>query len=127
MYCRIAGFEFTGPVIYQGGETHSDLIFTVPGDLTEAERTRIQEAKLFEVLNGEEVIGSYQLVDWRRVEKVSGGYQITWQTIRLTELDELKEQVKTLQEENEQLRQDNEDLTQGLLELADIVGGNENA
>lgn len=127
MYCRIAEMEFTGPVDYNAGETHADIGFVVPANLTEAERNTLLHAELLEVMNGNEVMGRYKLVDWRSIEKVSNGYLIVWQTVHITELEELAEQVAELQEENEQLRQDNEDLTDGLLELAEIIGGNENA
>lgn len=56
-----------------------------------------------------DVVATYSLVRWQCVEKRPNGIRFVWQTYLTTDL--------------EQLRQDNEDLTQAVLELAQIVGG----
>jgi hypothetical protein len=55
------------------------------------------------------VVAEYSLVCWQSVVKRPTGIWFTWQTYRTTDI--------------EQIKQDNEDLTQALLELAQIVGG----
>ena len=51
----------------------------------------------------------YNLIVWKSVENVGGSIRFRWQTYRTTDINQLK--------------QDNEDLTQAVLELAQIVGG----
>lgn len=58
------------------------------------------------------ILAVYNLIEWRKVEKVRYGIRLAWQTYRTTDI--------------EQIKQDNEDLTQAVLELAQIVGGDAN-
>ena len=92
---------------------------TIPKDysLTDAQIESLKDAKTLERLEmeyGKEigVMVTYNLIEWRKVEKVRQGMRFAWQTYRSTDI--------------EQIRQDNEDLTQALLELAEIIGGGAN-
>lgn len=86
-------------------------------DLTNEQIEALKNAKIIERLDmnyGQEVgvLGTYNLVDWQKIEKTINGMRFTWQTYSITDIN--------------QLRQDNEDLTQAVLELAEIIGGSEN-
>ena len=50
---------------------------------------------------------------------------ITWSTVSLDELDSLKDELETLKEENAMLKSDGNDLVAAIMELAAIIGGDE--
>lgn len=109
---RIAGMTFDTDIEINGETVEA----TIPNeyDLSDEQVETLKNAKKLERLDmnyGKEVgvLASYNLVDWRKVEKERYGMRFGWQTYRTTDVDQLK--------------QDNEDLTQALLELAEIVGG----
>lgn len=98
------------------GESVETTIPTSAG-LTEEQIEAIKNAKLLERLNvnyGDVtgILAAYNLIEWRKVEKVRDGTRFAWQTYRTTDI--------------EQLKQDNEDLTAAVLELAALIGGGNN-
>lgn len=91
-----------------------EIVVPATHEITNDELLAIKDAQLLEELNVEygEITGVkavYALYGWQGFEKIWGGTRIRWQTYRTTDI--------------EQIKQDNEDLTQALLELAQIVGG----
>ena len=117
---RVAGLTLDGYIRYVQGEKYAELELRISRDrsMTDEEIASVKNAEQLEefILEyGQEgdTIGTYNLYGWRRIVKDwDGSTIISWQTNRTTDI--------------EQLRQDNEDLTQAILELAEIVGGEEN-
>jgi len=109
---RIAGMLFEANLDCYG--EYIDL--TIQDELTEEQIQAIKNATILERVimeYGQEtnIVTVYNLLGWKKVEKVRYGMQFTFQTYHLTDVDQLK--------------QDNEDLTQAVLELAAIIGGGE--
>ena len=114
---RISGIELDTFVTYRSGEYGAELEVLVPSNisLTDEDIIKLKNAELIEEFEDNfgkigDVIAEYSAVGWISVEKTPKGIFFRWQTYRTTDLEALK--------------QDNEDLTQALLELAEIVGGN---
>lgn len=112
---RINGTVFNGYLNYTAGQSGADIEAKIEGGVDEDTLIMLKNATLLEDLIVEYgevkgVRGTYQLFGWRKIENVRDGLTISWQTYRTTDIEKLK--------------QDNEDLTQALLELAEIVGGN---
>ena len=119
---RIANRLLDCIVNYSAGEDGADIEIRVKEELTDEDILAIRDAEFLEEMEvnyGEvkDVIGKYVLVGWKSIIKGWDGLRFCWQTYRTTDLDEMKKQL-------EKATQDNEDLTQALLELAEIVGGN---
>ena len=114
---RIAGRTYDCPINYNAGPESADIEIVVPksASLSDEDVAAIKNATEMEEVDynfGSEVgvIGTYALVGWKLVENLYNGTRFRWQTYRTTDIEKIK--------------QDNEDLTQALLELAEIVGGN---
>ena len=110
---RIANHTFDAYL----NQTNGEIEVLIPNgtSVSDEQLVDIKNSKLLEELvsnfgSEPELIGTYSLVDWMAVERRPNGLIIRWQTYRTTDIDQLK--------------QDNEDLTAALLELAEIVGGN---
>lgn len=121
---RIAGMVFDAAVDYFMGE-NADIQLEIPYNysLSEAQMKSIRDADVLEELEysygqAGEVIGSYSLVGWKKIERTMRGHRFAWQTYRITEVEDLKRKLA-------QAQQENEDLTEAVLELASIVGGND--
>ncbi len=111
---RIAGLEIEASVVYNAGPSNADIEIKITGGVDDETLNLLKNATELEDLEvdyGEikGVRGTYQLFGWRKIENVRDGLRISWQTYRTTDI--------------EQIKQDNEDLTQAVLELAQIVGG----
>lgn len=123
---RVAGLAFSGQVNYRAGGDARAIAVVVPASTTETNLAMMRDAELLEVLDQhQEVIGAYRLTGWRRIEKVYGGIQIMWSTISTDEVDALNEQIESLKARNATLEQANTDLEDALLELAALIGGEE--
>lgn len=113
---RVGGYEFNENFTYQVGYADATITLDCRFQLTDEQILALKEAKLLEAFGynfGEErPVASFALVGWKAIENTSAGQRITWQTYKLADIADLK--------------QDNEDLTQALLELAEIVGGGAN-
>lgn len=125
---RIANHTFEGAINFCALNSGKGIAVVVPADTSSSVMEDLKNATLIEVLDTEnEVIGSYRLTGWRKMETVVNegvsGMMITWSTVNLDELDTLKDEMTALQAENAQLQSDNEDLTAAILELAAIIGG----
>lgn len=112
---RIAGMLFD-----TDAEVVNEVVeVTIPKDyvLTDEQVEALKNAKTLERLEmnyGKEtgVLATYNLIDWKKVEKSKYGMKFAWQTYSSTDIA--------------QIRQDNEDITQAVLELAAIIGGGAN-
>ena len=125
---RIAGHVFEGAINFCALNSGKGIAVVVPADTSVSVMEQLKNATLIEVLDaGDEVIGSYRLTGWRKMETVNAngepGMMITWSTVNLDELDTLKDKVTALEAENAQLQTDNADLTAAIFELAEIIGG----
>lgn len=125
---RIAGHVFEGAINFCALNSGKGIAVVVPADTSVSVMEQLKNATLIEVLDsGNEVIGSYRLTGWRKMETVNAngeqGMMITWSTVNLDELDTLKDKVTALEAENAQLQADNADLTAAIFELAEIIGG----
>ena len=124
---RIAGHVFEGAINFCALNSGKGIAVVVPADTSVSVMEQLKNATLIEVLDsGDEVIGSYRLTGWRKMETVNAngepGMMITWSTVNLDELDTLKDKVTALEAENAQLQTDNADLTAAIFELAEIIG-----
>lgn len=113
---RIAGKTFDCPINYSAGPQNADIEIIIPSSakLSDDDIVAIKNADKLEELDYAYgkiggVIGVYSLLGWQAVEMLYNGIRFRWQTYRTTDINQIK--------------QDNEDLTQALLELAQIVGG----
>ena len=124
---RVAGKMYTGDVNRFDGDDARGLSAFFGVNTSDEDLIALKNADLLEELSddGETVIASYHLTGWRRVELALGGIKVLWDTISNQEVDELKEMMNELRADNEQLRQDNEDLVAALMELAELIGGEE--
>lgn len=125
---RIANHTFEGAINFCALNSGKGIAVVLPADTSSSVMEDLKNATLIEVLDTEnEVIGSYRLTGWRKMETVDNegvsGMMITWSTVNLDELDTLKNEMTALQAENAQLQSDNEDLTAAIMELAAIIGG----
>lgn len=119
----IAGMSFEGQLKY----TAKTIAATVPMGLTEEQLIAIRDAKMIEIVNNEELVAQYTLVNWSAIEKVGNGIQFTWQTFYADDVDTMKQQISSLTAQLEEANAANEELTVALLELAEIIGGEEPA
>ena len=107
---RIADLLLDGSIAVdvEGNTPHIDFTVPLSRELTDEEIVAIKNASLIEEVEtnyGEvgNVVSSYNISGWISVRKGWNGTCFTWNTCRLSDL---------------------EDLTQAVLELAEIVGGN---
>ena len=142
---RIANNQYAGNLNVRGNEVEA----VISGELTNEELTALKDATLVELVNGDVVSGTYNLVNWRRIETSEGNTHFVWQTYSTNEVDTLRSQVGTLQTKLAQSEttlsetaarltqseaalsettarlteatQNVEDLTEALLELAELL------
>lgn len=117
---RVAGMVFNGQINYNAGNDHRMIAITVPDSLTDAQIVALKAAELIEVLgsSAEDVIGSYRLTGWRRVEKVTNGIQIMWSTITTVEVDTINAKIE---QQSETISDHTETLQNNAVELSDIL------
>lgn len=117
---RVAGMVFNGQINYNAGSDHRMIAITVPDTLTEAQIIALKNAELIEVLgtNTDDVIGSYRLTGWRRMEKVTGGIQFMWATITTVEVDTINARIDL---QGETISDHTETLQSNAVELSDIL------
>ena len=117
---RVAGMVFNGQINYNAGSDHRMIAITVPDTLTEGQILALKNAELIEVLGSgeEDVIGSYRLTGWRRMEKVAGGIQFMWATITTVEADTIKAKID---QQGETISDHTETLQNNAVELSDIL------
>jgi len=112
---RVGGIEFSDNFTYQVGIADATVVLDCGFQLTDEQILALKSADLLEAFDynyGEEhAVATFALCGWKSIENTGRGQKITWQTYRLADIAEL--------------RQDNEDLTQAVLELAAIIGGGE--
>ena len=130
MTTKICNYVFDGRPSFNIGYNRRCVDFVVPSDTTNEVIEELKEADSLELINSKGVTeGTYRLTDWVGVERVfsngHSGIAIRWNTVTLDEVDELKDQISSLQAENERLLEENSTLTDALLELAELVGGEE--
>ena len=116
MTIRINGLVLDGDVNRRAGADSSDIELTVyeGENLSDENIITIKNATLIEELvrnydDDYKVSASYNLLQWKSVNRTRFGTTFCWQTYKITDINQVK--------------QDTEDLTQALLELAEIVGG----
>lgn len=117
---RIAGMVFNGQINYNAGSDHRMIAITVPDSLTENQILALKNAELIEVLGNDnnDIIGSYRLTGWRRVEKVANGIQFMWSTITTVEVDTINAKIT---QQGETLSDHTETLNNNAIELSDIL------
>lgn len=126
---HVLGYKINGSLSYQNGDQFAELSLYIPADsgLGENDFDKIRKATsiadvLMDFGEEKETIGRYSLFGWLRVERDPyGGHTITWQTNRLTDVDDLKSRVEILLAENDMLKQENAEKDDALMELASIV------
>lgn len=128
---KIAGHVFEGkpsfiPLNYEKG-----IGVVIPDDTEKSVIAELQDAALLEILDPktEEIVGSYRLTGWRSIEHVySNGYHgiaLVWTTVNLDVVSQLQQRIEELEEANASLISENATLEDGLLELAELLGGEE--
>ena len=123
---RIAGHTFKGQVNLRAGNDARAISVVIPADTEMTTVAELQEARTIEVMDGqEEVVGTYRLINWKRVEHLSNGIQLMWSTISTDEIDALNARIEVLEKENTELRAENEDLSEAVVELAALVANGE--
>lgn len=106
----INGKKYKGNVIYCAN-ARGDVSATFTGGLSDEDISNVLNANEIRELSNDtgETLSIYSLVKWRGMEKSGNDLAVLWQTY--------------IHDDIEQIKQDNEDLTQAVLELAQIVGG----
>ena len=127
---RIKNYTFDSKIVFCALNSGKGISIAVPYDIDPAILEELKNAGLVEELDSDnEVIASYRLTGWRKIETI-GDYTnrsllITWSTVNLDDLDSVRDEIDVLQSENEILKADNADLVAAIIELAGIVGETE--
>lgn len=128
---RIAGYIFEGSPIFNTGYDGRNISFAIPVDTEGSVIEELKNASQLETLNDvDEITGTYPLFEWTGIVKVSSkghtAFIISWTTTTVNEMDSLKQMVNDLEDKNKELMEENTMLTEAILELADIIGTEEN-
>ena len=89
---RIGQITFEGNIRF--GQKEISVI--VPQNIAGANEEALKSAELLEIVNNEEVVGSYRLTDWKSEEKTLYGVLFTWQTVSQDVVDTLTAQINEL-------------------------------
>ena len=114
---RIGELTFNSNVSF-GTKTISIII---PSDTSDNDITILKAADTLEIIDNEEVVATYRLTGWLRMEKVWNGILFTWQTISQDDVDVLKERVTELQGDLSNTNIDLANLTETVEEIAEAI------
>ena len=114
---RIGSLTFEGNIKF-GQKT---IAIIVPSDISDSDISLLKTATLLEIVNGEEITGSYHLESWLSIEKLWNGLLFTWQTVSQDEVDILRNQVQGLLNSLNNTNQDLSNLRTALQDLANKI------
>lgn len=127
---RICNHDFRGRPSFNIGFNRRCVDVVVPIETSTEVLEELKEADHLDLIGDfGDVIGTYRLTEWIAMEKVydgsRSGIAIRWNTVTLDEVDRLKQEIEDLRSQNADLTEENNILTDALLELAEVIGGEE--